>query len=79
MEIVSDSVLAGALEHHSQAVAFPSIYDSDHVINPKSLGLAPTLSRAFTAQLGSQRERVVGEFGSSFGGNGAEFFPLISG
>jgi len=33
----------------------------------------------FTAQLGSQRERVVGEFGGSFGGNGAEFFPLISG
>jgi hypothetical protein len=50
-----------------------------HGIQAKNaLRLRPNSLRTFTAQLGSQGERVVGEFGGSSGGNCSKFFPLIS-
>jgi hypothetical protein len=61
----------------SQSVAWPGYPTRVMTLNLKTLALGPSLSRTFTAPLGSQRECVVGEFGGSFGEDGAESFPLI--
>jgi hypothetical protein len=62
-----------------QPIASLALSNFCHGIQAKTACAAPSLLRTFTAQFGSQRERVIGEFGGSFGGNCSESFPLISG
>ena len=66
-------------EHPLSDCSMALISNLCHDTRRKMPALAHTLLSTFTAQLGSQRERVVGEFGGPFGGDRAEFFPLISG